>query len=196
MPRNYGSVSNTNWLPSNGKRFSYPDGTMKIGWLQSCPQYPNAEIHCCSLGEGTASYDEKAGGCQGCGEPKTDSIVAHKTFEAWCVLLQPNLPVARETPKSDSSVVVRHSSCIAMCRARFFLCPTCTKRAELVMRTSDHLAIGSSWMEMASEVHQILTDTEWNNPNAAKWIWEINTQFWSNEIGTKPHVYDGPDADY
>lgn len=194
MPRNYGSVSNTNWLPSNGKRFSYPDGTMKIGWLQNCHQYPNGEVYYGS--SGVVPYHEKTDCCNGCGQPNSDD---HKNFETDCVLLQPNLPVARETPKSEDregNVVVRLNSCIAMCRAHFYLCPTCTKRAEMVMRTSDHLAIGSSWMELVTEVSQILTDTEWDNPNAAKWSWEINTQYWTNKIGTKPHVYDGPEPDY
>ena len=192
-------------LPSNGRPFTYQNGDMRIGYLVKNPTI-NPIVAQTTIAppifvnETLQANDDQR--CNGCGwRPKYKNQYKKQLPPSThkCVLMMPDLPVARFTALNDGSsdpTLINYTNDIAFADVQFFFCHRCKKRADNIMLSSDHLAMGSSWPEMQEQVIHLLNHPSWDHPNAERWMLQRLAHSATSLLGSLSHIAKQQDYDY
>ena len=191
--------SSQSGLPTNGRPFTYPNGDMRIGYLVNNPitTQPTSPSQSAFpqhvfVDETLQANDDQC--CNGCGwRPKYKNQYKKQLPPSIhkCVLMMPNLPVARFTALNDGSsdpTLINYTNDIAFADVQFFFCRRCKKRADNIMLSSDHLAMGSSWPELQEQVIHLLNNPSWDHPNAERWMLQSLAHSATSLIGSSSHM--------
>lgn len=199
--------SSQSGLPTNGRPFTYPNGDMRIGYLVNNPitTQPTSPSQSAFpqhvfVDETLQANDDQC--CNGCGwRPKYKNQYKKQLPPSIhkCVLMMPNLPVARFTALNDGSsdpTLINYTNDIAFADVQFFFCHRCKKRAQNIMLSSDHLAMGSSWPELQEQVIHLLNNPSWDHPNAERWMLQSLAHSATSLIGSSSHIATQRDYEY
>ena len=199
--------SSQSGLPTNGRPFTYPNGDMRIGYLVNNPTTTQPTSPSQSafpqhvfVDETLQANDDQC--CNGCGwRPKYKNQYKKQLPPSIhkCVLMMPNLPVARFTALNDGSsdpTLINYTNDIAFADVQFFFCHRCKKRAQNIMLSSDHLAMGSSWPELQEQVIHLLNNPSWDHPNAERWMLQSLAHSATSLIGSSSHIATPRDYEY